>query len=153
MRLEEADELAEQFIQEIADYCEKIKIVGSIRRRKPQVKDIDLVLLVKPEHWWNFVLKLRKISEIGIDGKQVKRMVYKGEQFDLYFATQETWEPLILIRTGSAEHNIKLSMIAQKKGLKLSHSGLTKNGKMLASTEKEIFEALGFSYVPPEERE
>lgn len=153
MQLEEAQRLAEQFINEIADYCEKVEIVGSIRRRKPEVKDVDLVLLVKPERWWDFTLKLRKISKIGIDGKQVKRVVYKGEQIDLYIATPETWGTLVLIRTGSAEHNIKLSMIAQKKGLKLSHSGLTKNDEVIASTEKEIFEALDLPYVEPEERE
>jgi len=46
----------------------------------------------------------------------VKRVLYNGEQIDLYFATPETWGTLVLIRTGSAEHNIKLSMIAQKEG-------------------------------------
>ena len=151
--MEEAQSLAEQFINEMTDYCEKTQIVGSIRRRKPEVKDIDLVLLVKSEHWWDLTLRLRKISKIGIDGKQVKRVVFKGEQIDLYLATPETWGTLILIRTGSAGHNIKLSMIAQKKGLKLSHSGLTKNGQVIASTEKEIFEALDLPYIAPEERE
>jgi DNA polymerase/3'-5' exonuclease PolX len=63
MQLEDAEKLAKQFIQEIVDYCVKVKIVGSIRRRKPQVHDIDLVIIVKPECWWNFTLKLRKISE------------------------------------------------------------------------------------------
>jgi len=153
MQLEEAQRLAEQFVNEIAICCEKVKIVGSVRRRKPEVKDIDLVLLVKPEHWWDFTLKLRQLSKIIIDGKQVKRVVYKGEQIDLYFATPETWGTLVLIRTGSAEHNIKLSMIAQKKGLKLSHSGLSRNGQVIATVEKEIFEALDLPYVEPEERE
>ncbi|MDH5688049.1 MAG: hypothetical protein OEZ48_09350 [Candidatus Bathyarchaeota archaeon] len=151
--MEEAQRLAEQFVNEIAICCEKVKIVGSVRRRKPEVKDIDLVLLVKPEHWWDFTLKLRQLSKIIIDGKQVKRVVYKGEQIDLYFATPETWGTLVLIRTGSAEHNIKLSMIAQKKGLKLSHSGLSRNGQVIATVEKEIFEALDLPYVEPEERE
>lgn len=153
MELENAQKLAEQFIHEIADFCEKIKIVGSIRRKKTECRDIDLVLLVKPEQLWNFTLKLRKISKIGVDGKQVKRVVFKGEQIDLYFATPETWGALVLIRTGSAEHNIKLSTLARKKGMKLSHKGLMKDGKVVASTEKKIFEALGLSYVTPEERE
>ena len=43
-------------------------------------------------------------------------------------------------------------MIARKKGMKLSHKGLIKDEKIIASTEKEIFEALGMEYVPPEER-
>jgi len=151
MLLEEAEKLAEEFICEIADYCEKVRIVGSIRRRRPQVKDIDVVLIVKD--WFNFTIKLQQISRIKIDGAEVKRVLYMGEQFDLYLADHKTYESLILIRTGSAQHNIKLSMVAQKKGMKLSHKGLIKDGKVIASSEKEIFEALDLSYVPPEERE
>ena len=42
MKLEQAEKLAEQFIRKIAAYCEKIKIVGSIRRKKKECRDIDL---------------------------------------------------------------------------------------------------------------
>ena len=141
-----------EIITEIADYCEKIKVVGSIRRRKTECRDIDLVLLAKPEQLWNFTFKLKKISKIMVDGKQVKRVIYKGEQFDIYFATPETWGALILIRTGSAGHNIKLSKRALNMGMKLSHKGLIKDGKIIASTEKEVFEALELSYVEPQQR-
>jgi len=109
--------------------------------------------LAKPKQLWNFTLKLRKISKIGVDGKQVKRVVFKGEQIDLYFATPETWGALVLIRTGSAEHNIRLSKRALRMGMKLSHRGLIKNEKVIASTERKIFEALDLPYVEPEERE
>jgi len=153
MQLAQAEKLAEQFIREIAVYCEKIKVVGSIRRKKTECRDIDLVLLAKPEELWNFTFKLKKISKINVNGKQVKRVIYKDEQFDLYFATPETWGALILIRTGSAQHNIKLSTIALNMGMKLTHRGLMKNGEIIASTEKGIYEALGMEYVPPEERE
>ena len=151
MKLKEAEKLAKQFIGEIAVYCEKIEIVGSIRRRKTECRDIDLVILAKPEQLWNFTFKLKRISKIIVDGKQVKRVLYKGQQIDLYFATPKTWGALVLIRTGSAEHNIRLSTIALRKGMKLTHSGLMRNGKLISS-EKEIFETLGLSYVPPEER-
>lgn len=153
MKLEQAENLAEQFIREIAVYCEKIKIVGSIRRKKKECRDIDLVLLAKPEQLWNLLLKLKKLSKSVVDGKQVKRVIYKGEQIDLYFATPETWGVLILIRTGSAQHNIKLSMIARKKGMKLTHKGLIKDEKNISSTEQEIFNLLDLTYVPPEERD
>jgi DNA polymerase (family 10) len=152
MRLGQAEKLAEQFIHEIAVYCEKIKIVGSIRRRKTECRDIDLVLLAKPEQLWNFTFKLKKISKIMVDGKQVKRVIYKGKQFDLYFATPETWGALVLIRTGSMAHNIMLSRRALDLGMRLTHHGLVKNGLTIATTEQAIFEALDLTYVPPEER-
>jgi len=115
------------------------------------VKDIDVVLIVKD--WFNFTIKLQQISKIKIDGAEVKRLVYKGEQIDLYLADHKTYEPLVLFRTGSSRHNIKLAMLAQKKGMKLSHHGLVKDEKIVARTEEEIFEALGLPYVEPEERE
>ena len=155
MRLEQADKLAEQFLSEIAPFCEKVRIVGSIRRRRPQVKDVDLVLIVRD--WVNFTTKLRKIvSKFLIDGPQQKRIIFKGQQVDLYLADHETYEPLILIRTGSWQHNVKLSTIALRKGLKLTHHGLAKRGeegKIIASTEKGIFECLDLPYVEPEERQ
>ncbi|TRZ53209.1 MAG: hypothetical protein D4S01_01710 [Dehalococcoidia bacterium] len=92
-------------------------------------------------------------AKILKQGEKVAQLTIGGINVDLYSATPETWEPLLLIRTGSAEHNIKLSMRALKKGMKLTHSGLAKNGKIIVSTEKEIFEALGMDYVPPEERD
>jgi len=85
-------------------------------------------------------------------GEKAAQLTIDGINVDLYSATKETWEPLLLIHTGSAEHNIKLSMIARKKGMKLSHKGLIKDGKNIASTEREIFDLLDLSYVPPEER-
>ena len=155
MLLEDAENLAHQFINEIAPFCEKIRIVGSIRRRRPKVKDIDLVLVVKD--WLGFTTKLQQISsKFLIDGPQQKRIIFKGQQVDLYLADHETYEPLILIRTGSWQHNVKLSPIALKKGLKLTHKGLVVRGeeeKVLVSTEKGIFDLLGLDYVEPEERE
>jgi DNA polymerase (family 10) len=83
----------------------------------------------------------------------VKRIIYKGKQFDLYVAEQQTYGPLILIRTGSAQHNIKLSQRALSRGMKLSHKGLIKDKNVIASTEKEIFTSLNLPYVKPEQRE
>jgi len=86
-------------------------------------------------------------------GSKIAQLTIKGTNVDLYSATPETWGALVLIRTGSAQHNIKLSKRALNMGMKLSHKGLIKDGKIIASTEEGIFEALDLSYVPPEERE
>lgn len=131
MKLKDAEKLAYEFIKEISDFCKKIRVVGSIRRKKSEVRDIDLVLIVSD--YLSFTTKLRKISsKIIIDGEQVKRVIYRGAQFDLYFADHKNYEGLILIRTGSAAHNIKLSRMALSKGMKLSHRGLEQKGKFLS---------------------
>ena len=136
-------------------FCDRIAVAGSIRRKKIEVRDVDLVLIPKPLLWPRIIATLQRKMDATVvkSGKVVAQLTIGGVNVDLYSATEETWEPLLLIRTGSAQHNIKLSMRALRMGMKLTHSGLTKNGKILASTERGIFEALGLEYVPPEERE
>jgi DNA polymerase/3'-5' exonuclease PolX len=154
MELAYAQKLAEQIIEQIRPHCERIEAAGSIRRKKSEVRDIDLVLIPKPLLWYRIIVSLQR----NMDAKVVKRgdsiaqLTIRDVTVDLYSATEQTWGALLLIRTGSAEHNIKLSKRALGMGMKLTHSGLTKNGKVIASIEKEVFEALGLSYVEPEER-
>ena len=85
-------------------------------------------------------------------GEKVAQLNINGVNIDLYATNPKQWETLLLIRIGSAEHNIKLSIQARKMGMKLTHSGLSKDGKIIAATEHGIFEALGMEYIPPEER-
>jgi DNA polymerase (family 10) len=77
-------------------------------------------------------------------------------QVDLYRAEPETWGILLLVRTGSKEHNVKLCNLAISKGLRLKYSvGLTdQRGLVVAGrTEEEVFAALGLPFIPPSERE
>jgi len=154
MELAYAQKLAEQIIEQIRPHCERIEVAGSIRRKKSEVRDIDIVLIPKPLLWHRITATLQR----NMDAKAVKRgdiiaqLTVKDVNADLYSATEQTWGALLLIRTGSAERNINLSKRALSMGMKLTHSGLVKSGKVIASTEKEIFEALGLSYIEPEER-
>jgi DNA polymerase/3'-5' exonuclease PolX len=154
MELAYARKLAEQIVEQIRPHCEKVEVAGSIRRKKNEARDIDLVLIPKPLLWYRIIAILQR----NMDAKVVKRgdsiaqLTIKDVNADLYSATEQTWGALLLIRTGSAEHNIRLSKRALSMEMKLTHSGLVKDGKVIASTEKEIFEALGSSYVEPEER-
>ena len=152
MKLEEAKTIADKFISEIKEFCERIEIAGSIRRKKLEVNDIDIVLIPKlREH---LIQKIRKISRVEAQGKKLMRAEYSGIQVDIYFATEETWGILLLARTGSKEHNIKLCQHAINKGMKLSsEKGLMNGNEVIASrTEEEIFKGLELDYVEPEKR-
>ena len=61
----------------------------------------------------------------------------------------------MLIRTGSADHNMFLASYAISKGFRLKYSeGLLKDEKVIAGdTEDSVFEALGLYCPKPEERE
>jgi len=152
MKLQQAETIAKNFLSEIKEFCERIEIAGSIRRKTPEVNDIDIVLI--PRQREHLIQRIRKISRVEVQGKKLMRTEYSNIQIDIYFATEATWGILLLVRTGSKEHNIKLCQYAINKGMKLSsEKGLMKDGKVIASkTEEEIFQALGMDYVEPEDR-
>ena len=81
---------------------------------------------------------------------------YKGVSVDFYIASPDTWYTLLLIRTGSTEHNIRLTSLAKRRGwhLHASGKGLTnESGERIAGdSEESFFEALGIPYLPPERR-
>jgi DNA polymerase (family 10) len=152
MKLENAKSITNKFVSEIKEFCEKIEIAGSIRRKKLEVNDIDIVLIPKLRDY--LTQKIRSISKVEIQGKKLIRTEYSGVQVDIYFATKETWGILLLVRTGSKEHNIKLCQHAINKGMKLSsEKGLMRGNELIASkTEREIFKGLGMKYIKPEYR-
>ena len=61
----------------------------------------------------------------------------------------------MLVRTGSADHNMWLAGCAISMGMRIRYSeGLIKDGVAVAGeTERGVFEALGLRYPLPSERE
>jgi len=159
MKLEEAQAYAGKVVETIRDMCERIEVVGSIRRRKREVNDIDVVLIPKFGTWPSIVPHLKKALNMVVirEGPELLGLGFSEADLpvDIYKATPENWGVLLLIRTGSKEHNIKLCTRARWKGMMLSAAkGVIKDGKVIASrTEEEIFKALGMSFVEPEKRE
>lgn len=165
MKLEEAEILADRIVDCIKHLCDpgKIVVVGSIRRKRATVHDIDIVLI--PQQWmWNSIIhRLRRLTLAGIVKAGPKLATLKvptgttSETFsvDIYKATPQTWGVLLLIRTGSTQHNITLCSRAQRMGMMLSaKDGVIKDGKVIACrSEEEIFKALKMDFVAPEERE
>ena len=160
MRLEEATTIAERDKGTLSPCCEKVEIAGSIRRRKPIVHDIDVVLIEKPEAALVMNSLIASIGKVELNGGKIKRLWYGDKQtgisIDIYIAMPETWATLLLIRTGSKENNIRLATIAKRRGwqLKASGDGLF-NGKVekiAGETEQSIYEALGIPYQQPEKR-
>lgn len=76
-------------------------------------------------------------------------------QVDFYRAKPSRVGIHLLVRTGSADHNMWLAGYAISKGMRIKYSeGLIKDGSVIAGeTEKGVFEALGLPYPLPPERE
>lgn len=152
--------MADRFISLLDPCCERIAVAGSIRRKRPQVKDIDLVII--PNSVSALGITLLRHGEIltkkRLDSKtKIIKYRFRGIQVEMYIANKDTWPMLLLVRTGSKEHNQHLAHVAKLWGKKFKANGegiLDADGnKISGDTEESIFEALGLEWVPPEERE
>lgn len=174
MKLEEAEVIAARVVEALTPHAERIEIAGSIRRKRPDVNDIDIVMLPKQEFGIGNAITskcqfLARETKLDLNGPKIKRFWVGGPgawgdfaepiSIDLYLALEaKTFPTLFLVRTGSMEHNVKLTTIAmwQDKKLEASGRGLSEraSGKLIAwESEEAIFEALKLAYLPPEQRD
>ncbi len=165
----DAQTIASELVSRLGPHCEQLVIAGSLRRKRPGVNDIDLVLIPKKlPDFVSAVMDLygRRPEKCG--EKIIMLEHYESQwhpalkpiQVDLYLATPKTWATLLLIRTGSKDHNIKLARRAKECGfqLKANGDGLINNSgtpdvRLRCDSEAEIFACLGLPYREPWERE
>jgi DNA polymerase (family X) len=177
--LETAQKIADDLLAYLGRHFVKYQICGSIRRKKPDVGDIDVVAIPKQKYEFGEETlsdSIKKVDPRGteeahrmgksgakrfLDGELIKRFEFKGMSVDLYLADEKTFGTLVLIRTGSKEHNIKLTTLAREKGLKLFASGkglceIDSDGnivKTISTDESEILVILLGRIPFPEERD
>lgn len=135
MLLEHAKAIAEELVIQLAPHCERIQIAGSIRREKPEVKDIEIVAIPKPYEVGLFesgiatvvnrwpkvkgelpckytqrVIDTRvTLSEVeGRNETSTSLSLTPTIKLDLFFATPANWGLILAIRTGSAEYSHKV---------------------------------------------
>jgi len=156
IELSRAQRVAEAVVEQLRPYCQRIEIAGSIRRKKHWVNDIDLVLI--PKDQWNLHAVLTNLGDgkLMMSGPKIVRVMLGSIQVDIYLADETTWATLLLIRTGSAENNIRLATLAKKRGWRLAASGdglfNMKGERIAGDTEESIYAALGLPWQPPERR-
>lgn len=167
---EVARAVARKIVQELQPACERVEIAGSLRRGNPAVHDIDLVLLPKTsseefslgastllEELLEHLVERGSLASVrGKDKVKCFVATKTGIPIDLYVARPETWATLLLIRTGSKEHNIRLAQRARELGMKLRASGdgiEDGHGNLLkVDAEEDVFRILGLPYLTPEDR-
>lgn len=143
--------LAYQLKRMLAPYAYKIELAGSIRR-KLSPRDIDIVLIPKDKNRIRSIL--RSLGKIRAEGEHQVFVTIQGINVDVFFAERTTFGGQLLTRTGSAQHNIGLRLLAKKKGMLLNQYGLYRKGKLIAGrSEQEIYCALDRPrFKKPEER-
>ena len=154
MELEKAKAFASIVVKAVEPYCDKIEVAGSVRRQRPIVNDIDLVVI--PRDRRNLDLALTRIGNYKMSGMKIARVEMDSIPLDIYFATPETFATLLLVRTGSKENNIRLATLAKKRGWRLAASGdglFNEKGERIAGdSEESIYEALEVPWQEPWER-
>lgn len=164
MLLSEAHTIAVKIRNELHPYCHKIEIAGSIRRKKHEVKDIELVVIAKE---WQTGLFLDGIGEVVSKWEKVKgdvennnkckytqRILPEGIKLDLFFADEINWGSIFLIRTGDWEFSKKfMGNLMPRYGLKQQDGYVWKNDKVIAVKDEEtLFRLVGKEFIAPENR-
>ena len=143
--------LSKRIVNYLKPFSRKIKIVGSIRRKKPNPVDIDIVLI--PKNREKIQEAMKKKGKFVQGGEHESTWHIEGVKVELYYTIPKEWGAALLAYSSKAGSGIGLRMIAKRKGFKLNNHGLFKGRKKIAGkTEKEIYKALKRPYKKPENK-
>lgn len=176
----EALAVAKELQAMIAPACKRIAIAGSLRRMKPEVGDIELlfvpILSERPDGLFDSKIVdvcSEVVEKMLSDGLLAKRPnvnghftwgernklaihVPSGIPVDLFGTNEENWFVSLVIRTGSKETNLALTMGAQKKNASLRAYGCgvtwSDGTTTPATSEQHVFEMCGVPYKEPKDR-
>ena len=136
----------------------QVSEAGSVRRRTETVRDLDIIATASdPAALTDYLTKLRWVSEVEAHGKTKATVVsHDGLRFDLRVVPPDSYGNLLQHFTGSKRHNVALREDAVRRGLSVSEYGVkeVESGEVFtAVSEDELYERLGYQWIPPELRE
>lgn len=129
-----------------------IEVVGSARRYRESVSDIDLLAGTEDaEHLLQVFTTLPECREVLQKDERHARIVTRlGYEVELIIVTPAEWPSYLWLTTGPKAHIAELENLAEQKGL--SHDGRTWFDRSI-HTEEEIYAQLSLAYIIPELRE
>lgn len=167
---------ADELLAKLSPVCERIEIAGSIRRKKETVKDIELVAIPRIDiikdlfgHVINRIslldrrlfkgdLKPRLKADGSLQGIGDKAKFYLEPNLqipvDLFVTTEECWGVIFLLRTGSAQFNLRLIKHMKSIGYQMRDGRIyDDNGQILQTREeRDVFRTLKVRWKEPEDR-
>ena len=154
--LQEAHKIVDQVEHNMGDLLERFRAVGSYRRRRDTVGDIDaLAIPLAPTSEVQNAFKdmcdyVIRCGERKMTGR------FMGAQVDIQLVTYQEWPFALQYFTGPMDHNIKLRRAAKVDGLKLNEYGLfdrVTEERLDIKSEVQLYERLLGEYISPTERE
>jgi len=158
---DDALRIAKRHLIEIGlmDTTEKIAIVGSLRRKEKEVGDIDYQIIGNPYDVAEYFSDRDWSYESGGSKRQIW-LAPSGLYLNCFYTKWVHWGAALMHNTGPSRYNIRKRYLIKNKGGILNQYGLymQKTEKddytLIASqTEQDIYDALGWTYCKPEDRE
>ena len=173
MEIQQACELAGQWVEILRPYCERIEIAGSVRRCKPEVKDIEIVAAPRLEenlHLWGtktINLLLDALDRGVLGGQKIKGgeryqqfLMPAGINLDLFMVLPPAqWGILFAIRTGPADFSHWIVTTRRYGGAlpsycKVEDGQLLSGGQAIPMPEEiDFLNFLGLGWIEPCKRE
>ena len=168
MPLDEARPIVDRLVERFTPVCERIEVAGSVRREKPMVGDLEVVVIPKGEELnqlladWMAEGRIRHRPDKKW-GERYKSFHFDvgGErtvQADVWIQSPETWGTNFMIRTGSATFTRNMVTRKSQGGwmpdwFKVEKARVWQDGEVVRTPEEEdIFKLWGMVYVVPQER-
>jgi DNA polymerase/3'-5' exonuclease PolX len=150
--------LAGWLVAALRPYVAQIEVVGSLRRGRTDVKDIDLLFLPGAYSAEQVIALFRSFGKPVHLGEMMGAIVLpQGVPAQLWPCEEPAvWGAALLHFIGPRDYNIALRIRANRRGWQLSQHGLTdrQTGRLLAgATEEEVCKALDMPWLPPTMRE
>jgi DNA polymerase (family 10) len=152
-----ADELAAEFAA--LPGIDQVEAAGSLRRGRDTIGDLD-ILVTGPGagEVLTHIVRHPKTQEVLGQGANKASVSFGIErlQIDVRALGAESFGAAMQYFTGSKEHNVTLRTNAIKQGLSLNEYGLFTidgNQRVAGQTEEEVYQRLGYAWIPPELRE
>ena len=153
---------ANEVVQRIYNYMSKldsllyIEALGSYRRKKETVGDLDIVASTKEEkEVMDYFSEFPEIKEVLVQGdKKVSVVLVNDFQVDFRTVSPKQYGSMVQYFTGSKYHNIALRTYALDKGFSVSEYGIKKGNTLHEfTTEEDFYTFLDLQYIPPEIRQ
>jgi len=144
----EAEKVADQIVQIMEPSCLRILVAGSLRRRKSDVGDVEILYIARAERhkggdfFADAVINVADVAIADMERAAIlhKRQNVKGSEMfgpknklmvhtltgipvDLFAATEENWWNYLVCRTGGAESNTRIATRAKQLGWKWNPYG------------------------------
>lgn len=154
--------IAEYFVEAIEKVPGVVRVdtVGSLRRMKDMVGDIDIIACSDdPKIAIATFVGLGEVKQKLAQGPISARIIHtSGVQVDFKILPKAEYGSLLQHFTGSKEHNVELRTYAQKHNFSISEHGIKdlrgpKEKMILCSSEEVVYKTFKMDWIPPEIRE